>query len=802
MGKWQILVPFTTEEENLLPDSGGENDVTYNVYSIAGNNRNLEGPKFKSAFSAPLAYNTLGGDITTYTADLALLSGQQYTFTVHFYLDIATVSSAGNIVLNVQPTGGGTSILNQTLPTASMVQGRWVQFSYLATPSTSGNYKMTLNYTIAAPLPALYQAVGWTSCWMLLRGDKRTVEYFDGNMDGCYWSPDQITGTSIRQANHPDSGTWADLETLVGSIVKQGESTGTPTINNRMVEVSQGDGSVYQDSLLAARKLTLSLWAAGDSFDELRTLRRRMLEQFPVGVPRWVGYLNDDLKDRVKAKVYYAGGAELKRGNGFVESVGIMLEAPDPYWYSDIIYGGAMVTNAIPQSVSSVYQRDPNGVWSSMGDLNGDVNVLHVGPFTGRVYAGGKFTQDNGVACLRIAYWDKLQAKWIQVANGLTNEVLCIQEVGPEYLYVGTVAGMYFRTNPGYGLAATNWALSGAATACYCLGVQWSFGRVGGVFDPRLLGSNLGGTARTVVTWPVGTGFNAVIGGAFTNINTSTVVNNIAFYTGGGLTALAGSGFNNTVYAVARKPDGTVYAGGAFTQTGATACLGIARYGVAGWSQVGNGITHSTPANLKINALQANMQGVVMGGGTFDSGPYSPGLGVSCSAFEVMGNNIGYMGFESSSFKHLTLADDGSIYAVGADTGSVSTNQAYVVNNTALGSCYPVFRCVSRNSIVRVENATTGAKIGVQGTDAVKAAELDTSLPKNQLHNVDRWHSPLYAGATYGTNPNALKLQPGINYINVYGTSQNYGGVSGIPANRLAVAWRRRHTSIDGGIVR
>src|SRR4029079_16585460 len=65
-----------------------------------------------------------------------------------------------------------------------------------------------------------------------------------------------------------------------------------------------------------------------------------------------------------------------------------------------------------------------------------------------------------------------------------------------------------------------------------------------------------------------------IVGGTFTTIAGNTR-NRVARYDDAtGTWSAIGTGFNNNVNALAVRPDGTILAGGAFTQTGAGATCG------------------------------------------------------------------------------------------------------------------------------------------------------------------------------------------------------------------------------------
>ena len=80
------------------------------------------------------------------------------------------------------------------------------------------------------------------------------------------------------------------------------------------------------------------------------------------------------------------------------------------------------------------------------------------------------------------------------------------------------------------------------------------------------------------------------------------------------------TGFNGTVFALAMGPDGTLYAGGEFTEINSIPVNGIAMYNGETWEPMGEGLISTT--SQRINAIVVSESNVVYAGGrigTYDS---------------------------------------------------------------------------------------------------------------------------------------------------------------------------------------
>ncbi len=144
-----------------------------------------------------------------------------------------------------------------------------------------------------------------------------------------------------------------------------------------------------------------------------------------------------------------------------------------------------------------------------------------------------------------------------------------------------------------------------------------------------------------------------------------------------------GTGTNDTVYATATAPDGTLYAGGNFTSAGGVSANRIAKWNGTAWSALGTGM-----GDQVVDVLATAPDGTLYAGGSFTTAG-----GVSANyiakwngtTWSALGTGM------NSSVVALAVAPDGTLYAGGNFTtaGGVSANRIAKWNGTtwsALGT--------------------------------------------------------------------------------------------------------------------
>ncbi|HAS82070.1 MAG TPA: hypothetical protein DCS43_05195, partial [Verrucomicrobia bacterium] len=237
-----------------------------------------------------------------------------------------------------------------------------------------------------------------------------------------------------------------------------------------------------------------------------------------------------------------------------------------------------------------------NWSWRSVGDrvvpgqltaVGADNNVSALHWHDGILYAGGAFDNIGASNINRIGFFDG--TNWNGFGDTVVDgNVLAIQSHPDGFLAGGdfsSIGGTSVR-----GIArwtGTNWVGIGNGA-----GLEYTPGAVG--------------RANCIVPYTNG---SFIVGGYFTNVNGMAGMNHVALYDGNNWTNL-GQGFNNEVLSVAVGSDGTVYAGGNFTEANR---YQVARWNGQSWTNMGGGFS------AVIRALTVMPNGDVYAGGSFNS---------------------------------------------------------------------------------------------------------------------------------------------------------------------------------------
>ncbi len=278
--------------------------------------------------------------------------------------------------------------------------------------------------------------------------------------------------------------------------------------------------------------------------------------------------------------------------------------------------------------------------WSTGGTFAGPnsmaVNDLK---FVGNtLYAGGSFTNVNGVPAYGLAKWDG--TTWSSL--NFTGLVSALAVEGNN-LYVG---GSY--TNAG-GVTATNIG--------YWDGNAWN------AMGPGVtLSSAFGHVLRAVA---VNAG-QVYVGGFFTNCG-NQFTTNIAVWNGSTWSALS-NGINGLGVTSLGIHNGEMYASGTFNRAGGTPVNGIAKWDGASWSALGTGLGGST-ANAQ---SMASFNGLLCIAGSFTSAG-----GVSATNFATWNGSAWSGAGHLNSSGYRVVAGGGKLYVSGAFTiaGGVWVNQ-------------------------------------------------------------------------------------------------------------------------------
>lgn len=324
---------------------------------------------------------------------------------------------------------------------------------------------------------------------------------------------------------------------------------------------------------------------------------------------------------------FSALGSGASASSGFAD-VRALAYAPDGTLYAggDFDVMGGVTVNGIAQWNGSS--------WSALGaGTNGSVLALAFDS-SGNLYVGGDFTLAGGITARGIARWNG--SSWSTVGTTGTNgPVFDLEFIGTD-LY----AGGNFTTADGNSANyiakwnGTVWSALGAGTNSLVRSLESDDSGnlyVGGDFN-----SADGNPASRVAQWN-GTAWSALGTGTNGSVYTVAVIDNVLYVGGnfnqaGGASAgsvaawvpaisswnvPANSGVNYVVHSIAPQPDGSIIAGGAFTETSSgEQLLRLGRWDGTSWSQMGTGVP-GTYAVQYVGVIANAPDGSIVIGGKF-----------------------------------------------------------------------------------------------------------------------------------------------------------------------------------------
>jgi hypothetical protein len=271
--------------------------------------------------------------------------------------------------------------------------------------------------------------------------------------------------------------------------------------------------------------------------------------------------------------------------------------------------------------------------WTVIGSMNADGQVYALAFSDGFLYAGGAFTNVDGLNASHTARWDG--TRWSVLGNGVAGTVRSMSVSGTT-LYAG---GFFMQADgaPANHVAkwdGTNWSAlgDGINSAVYSVAASGNDVYVGGTFTmaggrgttniAKWDGSNWSPLGNGVGDAAPGSGVATIlvhgaliyVGGTFNSAG-SVSATNFAGWDGSTWTGY-GSGVgdsNSTLWTIALC--GTdLYAGGDFKQAGDQLINLVARLNVSGWTALGRGVTRQDGSLSYLNAVAADGSGFYVGG--------------------------------------------------------------------------------------------------------------------------------------------------------------------------------------------
>jgi len=450
--------------------------------------------------------------------------------------------------------------------------------------------------------------------------------------------------------------------------------------------------------------------------------------------------------------------------------------------------------------------------WSSVG---AGITAAAVGIFTmvadgTNLYVAGGINAAGGIATRNIAKWDG--ANWSAIGPGIqTASVVNGLVYADDGLYAGGAfldAGGLHAYNAARWDGTNWWALGqGMDNAVLVLASHGSniyaggwFSRAGGVFGGNVAAWN-GNRWNSVgnvdfsfaeIRAIVASGTNVYVGGSFPGGITNGVgfsANGIARWTGISWSGLGSGlryfGTNGLVRAIAAAPDGTVYAGGIFTQAGGAAATNIARY-YTNWQTVGTAPNPGVNGEVMALALAGNDLYV---GGAFTNAGGVSAVGVARwdgSAWSAVGSGL--------TGTVMALATNGAdVYA-----GGKFTNSAAGITNIAkwIGSSWSALG----GGIGSTTNDFVAA-IAVNGNDVYVGGRF-TNAGGVLASNIARWNGSAWSALGSGVSPGQVLNPPVVRALDFHDDALHVGGhfvtAGGKPSYGFAI-WHPRDSGQPPG---
>lgn len=631
--------------------------------------------------------------------------------------------------------------------------------------------------------------------------------YMDGDQAACQWTGPAHASTTRRDGRNGRGGVLSSLD-VAGLLITQMKGTGYPDFDISTTDLALADGATYQRSTAKSRTMTLTgLLIANGLTSGFHAARRAAFAS-----------LNPELRaGRGPIRLRYVGSGTpkiidtyLSKGLGWdkviaaTEEPEIEFEAPDPMWYGETDQQAALSTNAVLSSTSYILQRDAQGNWSTMAGGIGGTGTF-VGAIVrgqdGRLYVSGGWT--GGVASTsHLAVWNG--SAWSSI--GSPNAQINAMTAAPDGSII--IAGIFTTVNGGatsaskiarYTPSTGTWAALGSGLAStrtgyavvsdvlgsiYVAGQDSSgslnpfVSRWNGVswndFNTGLPAAGVGGVALAIARGPDGTMY-AGVGGLGTNgvyhlpLGSSTWVA-IGDTSGGDVNALAWS------------DDGYLYAGGNFTTIGGVSASRVARWNGVAWEAMGPGLNANGPAAIAagpLGRLYVGGTGFTFAGSIILPSPLAVWNGSAWSKVDVI-LPTGAIPVTQGMY----VDPDGTLTIGWGNAGNAQVPVIATITNNGSSMAYPIFRVPSSGLFYSLENHTTGQRIDFNISNSANELTIDLRPGRRSIYSPFKSE---IASVLPGSNWSAWGLAPGDNLVSLF---------TGVNVT-TGVSWRQRSWSAD-----
>jgi hypothetical protein len=654
--------------------------------------------------------------------------------------------------------------------------------------------------------------------------------YFDGDEPGCSWQGTKHGSASYRPFSVRSGGLVQDIVDTYGVKVQGETGYGSPTKESMLDPLAFVDGSVYQGTRAAGRKLQLLVYITGTSLANFYSLRKAFMSAISrnlVSPQQPVTFWYTGAGKTMSFQAYVDGGDEGGHMDGFHEKITLnLMSVEDPY-VEELAEQSATIGNSQTLAVYGAVGYLPSqpwnattGYWSSLG-----ITALEtVPPFSvnafakdnnGNLYIGGSFLNLNGIANADYIAKRDVNGVWsaLSTVTDGVRELVCdatgnLYVIG-NFVNLGDAFGDYIaKWN---GSAWSSLGSGGGTAALYCGIVTKDAGLyvggmaqdIGGVAAADYIGKWSGGAWTALHATPPDGVVHAIVegkdgsiyvGGEFHNVG-GVAADHVAKYNPSTASWSAlGAGCNNDVLSLAIGVDGSLFVGGIFTTAGGVACNCIGRWTGSAWMPLAGG------ANSWVKRMGVDNNGTLHVVGYFSA---------------VDGNNIPawhYASWNGTGWQRsgvtwpgapngLSLLVYGDDVYLGFDTTGNATlsglnSASGVVTNTATAPCYPVITIactVATATLQEVKNETTGHTI--RFNRAMQIGETITIDTRNGKESVRSDFPPPNGSDVQMLMPSDLGgfcLMPGENRVSCYapGTGATV---------TVQMYWRVKHEGFEGG---
>lgn len=649
-GLFELIIPKTEKETNAITNPSFEDGTT--GYTTGGTNTLAQSSEkaFTGLYSGKLTYSN---SVTLLDYPLALNTSTTYYGMARLFV-VSGWDGSNNSNIRIEFAGytSATPTYTKVFTVGTDNMGEWILLKTKVEIASdgSGSLRITTSYPASAGKIVYIDA---------LKVSLQDTPYFDGDFDGCYWTGTPHASTSVAPVNVRGHGVVTNLEDL-SFIHMNPPNTNIAPLAHLARDLPLIPGAEHYRTKTKPTEFTLTGSILGDDFPDLHSKRTTLAKYFGADLvepeqPFVLRYIGNSADHPTHLTARLQDFAFTRKGTLDKGAIKMIAEE-NPYWWEEehfttelntsssltlnyilgfednaftdmpgssggsgavyaleigadgLLYIGGSYTNwdGIADA-DYIAKYDPaTGAYAALktGTTNGAIRALLRLP-NGNLLVAGDFTSIGGVACNRIAEWDGSTFNSLGTgANGIVR-TLCLGVDGKIY------AGGDFTSMS---------SVSGTAYIAAWDGSSWA-----------AMASGVGSLVYAIVNHPIYK--KLYVAGAFTTANGATLtgVGRVAMwniYTSTWERVVPdGLGFDGTVDALAVGSDGTLYAGGVYSNAGSTAISKIARLttGSNQWKSVSGGVSGGSVNRL----VWSNLREALIVGGTFTTAGDDPAVSVA-----------------------------------------------------------------------------------------------------------------------------------------------------------------------------